>query len=92
MAYKLMKNLIAKGTYTKARLAEMCDVYYAANRLTDEQYADINGNQCLAAVYNREYHGEHAQQMKIREKLQQHLGNIHQCAQHGEQDQFPGSH
>lgn len=46
MGYKLMKKLIenyknGRTTYTKERLAEMCDVYYAASRLTDVQYEEL---------------------------------------------------
>lgn len=35
--YKLCKRLIALGKLT----ATMLDVYYAAGRLTDEQYAEL---------------------------------------------------
>lgn len=46
MAYKLMSTLIrnykdGKTTYTKERLMEMCDVYYAAGRLSDTQYVEL---------------------------------------------------
>lgn len=37
MTYKLCKKLIAMGKLT----ANMLDVYYAAGRLTDEQYAGL---------------------------------------------------
>lgn len=37
MTYKLCKRLIAMGKLT----ANMLDVYYAASRLTDEQYAEL---------------------------------------------------
>ena len=44
MAYKIMKTLIngyGKGSTTKERLSEMCDVYYGAGKLTDEQYIEL---------------------------------------------------
>ena len=46
MAYKIMTRLInayKAGTcsYTKERLSEMCDVYYGAGKLTDEQYTEL---------------------------------------------------
>lgn len=41
MAYKLMKKLIAAGRKTRAELLNMCDVYYAAGRLTDEEYTEL---------------------------------------------------
>lgn len=37
MTYKLCKKLIAMGKLT----ATMLDVYYAAGRLTDEQYTEL---------------------------------------------------
>ena len=37
MTYKLCKRLIAMGKMT----ANMLDVYYAAGRLTDEQYTEL---------------------------------------------------
>lgn len=37
MTYKLCKKLIALGKLT----ANMLDVYYAAGRLTDEQYTEL---------------------------------------------------
>lgn len=37
MTYNLCKKLIALGKLT----ANMLDVYYAAERLTDEQYAEL---------------------------------------------------
>lgn len=37
MTYKLCKRLIALGKLT----ANMLDVYYAAGRLTDEQYTEL---------------------------------------------------
>lgn len=41
MAYRLMQQLIAQGRRAKEQLNEMADVYYAAGRMTSEQYADI---------------------------------------------------
>ena len=43
MAYKLMKKLIAAGRKTNEDLLNMCDVYYAAGRLTDEEYSELVG-------------------------------------------------
>ena len=37
MTYKLCKRLIAMGKLT----ANMLDVYYAAGRITDEQYTEL---------------------------------------------------
>lgn len=37
MTYKLCKRLIAMGKLT----ANMLDVYFAAGRLTDEQYTEL---------------------------------------------------
>lgn len=41
MAYKCMIKLIAKGERSKDALLNMADVYYAAGRLSDEQYEEI---------------------------------------------------
>ena len=41
MAYKLMKQLIALKRKTKTELLDMADVYYAAGRLTNEQYTEL---------------------------------------------------
>lgn len=46
MAYKLMNTLIrnyknGKTTHKKERLLEMCDVYYAAGRLSDAEYEEL---------------------------------------------------
>lgn len=46
MAYRLMNTLIknyenGRTTNSKERLQEMCDVYYAAGRLTDNQYEEL---------------------------------------------------
>lgn len=48
MAYRLMNTLIknyenGRTTNSKERLQEMCDVYYAAGRLTDSQYEELSG-------------------------------------------------
>lgn len=42
MAYTLMKRLIAIGKKSNSELHNYNDVYYAAGRLTDEQYTEIN--------------------------------------------------
>ena len=41
MAYKIMKNLIQSRVKTKEELLDMADVYYAAGRLTAEEYKEI---------------------------------------------------
>lgn len=41
MAYKLMIKLIANGKTPKEELLNKADVYYAAGRLTDEQYTEV---------------------------------------------------
>lgn len=41
MAYKIMLNLIAQKRKGKEELLNMADVYYAADRLTGEQYTEI---------------------------------------------------
>lgn len=41
MAYRILKKLIADGSRPKEKLMEMADVYYAAGRITGDQYADI---------------------------------------------------
>lgn len=41
MAYRLMLQLIEQGKRQKERLLEMADVYYAAGRMTSEEYEDI---------------------------------------------------
>lgn len=43
MAYKIMKNLISNSTRTKEELLSMADVYYAARRLTGDEYTEIAG-------------------------------------------------
>ena len=40
--YKAMKTLIGKKFYAKAEMAQTkLDVFYAANRLTDEEYIEL---------------------------------------------------
>lgn len=41
MAYRIMTNLIQNITKSKEELMDMADVYYAVNRLTEEQYTEI---------------------------------------------------
>lgn len=41
MAYKLMKRAIAMGKKTDEELLEMCDVYYAAGRITADEYDEL---------------------------------------------------
>ncbi|MCM1218043.1 MAG: hypothetical protein NC548_26455 [Lachnospiraceae bacterium] len=41
MAYKIMKNLVQRGNRTREELLDMADVYFAAGRLTKEQYEEI---------------------------------------------------
>ena len=48
MAYKILKRLIVNGQKTKEEILDMADVYYAAGRLSQEQYEDI------VAACNRE--------------------------------------
>lgn len=43
MAYKIMRSLISNRTKTEEELLNMADVFYAAGRLTGEQYAEIVG-------------------------------------------------
>ena len=46
MAYKIMSKLIdnyEKGSFTKDKLADMCDTYYGAGRLTDAEYTGLIG-------------------------------------------------
>lgn len=43
MAYKIMKSLIQNSDKTKEELLDMADVYYAAGRLTAEEYTEIVG-------------------------------------------------
>ena len=41
MAYKILKSLISNKKKTDEEILTIADVYYAAGRLTDEQYAEI---------------------------------------------------
>ena len=44
MAYRIMSKLIEnyeKGSFTKDKLADMCDTYYGAGRLTDAEYTEL---------------------------------------------------
>ena len=44
MAYRIMSKLIdnyEKGSFTKDKLADMCDTYYGAGRLTDAEYTKL---------------------------------------------------
>ena len=46
MAYRIMSKLIdnyEKGSFTKDKLAGMCDTYYGAGRLTDAEYTELIG-------------------------------------------------
>ncbi len=40
-AYTIMKTVIESKKKTKERCLEMLDVYLAADRLTDEEYAEL---------------------------------------------------
>lgn len=41
MAYKIMKSLIQNSAKTNEELMNMADVYYAAGRLTADEYMEI---------------------------------------------------
>lgn len=41
MGYSLMLSLIRRGKKSKAELTKKANVYYAADQLDDEQYAEI---------------------------------------------------
>ena len=41
MSYRIMQNLIRNSTKSKEELHNMADVYYAAGRLTEDQYMEI---------------------------------------------------
>lgn len=43
MAYKIMNKLILNSNKTNDELLDMADVYYAAGRLTAEEYSEIIG-------------------------------------------------
>lgn len=40
-AYELMLAVIKTGKRTPERMLQMIDVYYAAGRLTDDEYQDL---------------------------------------------------
>lgn len=48
-AYTLARKVILTHKKTKAYLLNMVDVYYAADRLSDEEYSE------LVALINEEY-------------------------------------
>ena len=41
MAYKILKSLISNGKKTTEKILTMADVYYAAGKISQEQYEDI---------------------------------------------------
>lgn len=41
MTYKLCKKMITNGHYTKKDMLNKLDVFYATNRLTDEEYTEL---------------------------------------------------
>lgn len=41
MPYRILKNFIQNRTKTKEQIAVMADVYYAAGRITADEYADV---------------------------------------------------
>lgn len=41
ITYKIMKKRISDGKDTTEKLMTMADVYYGADRLTEEEYQDI---------------------------------------------------
>ena len=46
MAYRIMSKLIEnyeKGSLTKDKLADMCDTYDGAGRLSDAEYTELIG-------------------------------------------------
>ncbi len=49
MPYKIMMNLIQNGLRSKDDLLSMADVYFAVDRLTQEQYENI-----VAQIRHRE--------------------------------------
>lgn len=44
IAYKILKKLISDGNRSKEEILTMADVYYAAKRITEEEYTDIVSN------------------------------------------------
>ena len=43
MAYKLMKRIIERGGYDLDDVMEKLDTFYAAGRMTKEQYTELMG-------------------------------------------------
>lgn len=41
MTYKLCKKMITNGKYIEQDMLKKLDVFYATNRLTDEQYTEL---------------------------------------------------
>ncbi len=41
MAYNLMKRIIARGNYDRADVLDKLDTFFAANRITKEQYNEL---------------------------------------------------
>lgn len=41
IAYKILKKLISDKSKTKEEIQTMADVYYAAGRITQEEYSDV---------------------------------------------------
>lgn len=46
MGYRLITTLIknyraGKGTYTKERIMEMAEVYYAVGRMNDDEFTEV---------------------------------------------------
>lgn len=41
IAYRILKKLIADKSKTKEEILNMADVYYAAGRISKEEYEDI---------------------------------------------------
>lgn len=41
MTYKLCKKMITNGNYTKDDMLNKLDVFFATNRLTEEEYREL---------------------------------------------------
>lgn len=41
MTYKLCKKMIISGNYTREDMLNKLDVFFATNRLTDEEYKEL---------------------------------------------------
>ena len=41
MAYNLMKRIITRGNYDRADVLDKLDTFFAANRITKEQYNEL---------------------------------------------------